>query len=202
MERTCSKGLGQRQRKNSLKRGEQHRAESCSPLYLSGSSGSEEISFMSKFLKNIVEHLCFLLVIILSVVVFFQVFNRFILKLPWAWSEELAMLLFQWVVFLGAAVGVKRMNHFGIDLLVEKLPEKTRYYLDLIVSFAIGAIALTLIMEGYKLFKLTQHQVYTTMPFSHAWATAAMPVSGFLIILYLIQHEVNIWKKKRGGKSA
>jgi TRAP-type C4-dicarboxylate transport system permease small subunit len=157
---------------------------------------------MSKFLKNIVEHLCFLLVIILSVVVFFQVFNRFILKLPWAWSEELAMLLFQWVVFLGAAVGVKRMNHFGIDLLVEKLPEKTRYYLDLIVSFAIGAIALTLIMEGYKLFKLTQHQVYTTMPFSHAWATAAMPVSGFLIILYLIQHEVNIWKKKRGGKSA
>jgi len=157
---------------------------------------------MMKFLKNILEHLCFLLVIVLSAVVFFQVFNRFILKAPWAWSEELAMLLFQWVVFLGAAVGVKRMSHFGIDLVVEKLSEKTRYGLDLIVSFAIGAIALTLIIEGFKLLKLTQHQVYTTMPFSHAWATAAMPVSGCVMILYLIQHEVNIWKKKRGGESA
>jgi TRAP-type C4-dicarboxylate transport system permease small subunit len=157
---------------------------------------------MMKFLKNIVEHLCFLLVIVLSAVVFFQVFNRFILKAPWAWSEELAMLLFQWVVFLGAAVGVKRMNHFGIDLVVEKLSGKTRYCLELIVPFAIVAIALTLIIEGFKLLKLTQYQVYTTMPFSHAWATAAMPVSGFLMIFYLIQREVKIWKKKEGGQSA
>jgi len=154
---------------------------------------------MTKFLRNIVEHLCFLLVIVLSVVVFFQVFNRFILKGPWAWSEELAMLLFQWVVFLGAAVGVKRMNHFGIDLVVEKLPGNIRHFTELIVPFAIGTIAVTLIIEGFKLLKLTQFQLYTTMPFSHAWATAAMPVSGLLMILYLIRHEVKIWKKKEGG---
>ena len=157
---------------------------------------------MTKFLKNIVEHFCFLLVMILSAVVFFQVLNRFILKGPWAWSEELAMLLFQWVVFLGAAVGVKRMSHFGIDLVVEKLSGNTRRCLELVVPIAIGAIALTLIIEGFKLLKLTQNQVYTTMPFSHAWATAAMPVSGFLMIVYLIQREVKTWKKKEGGQGA
>jgi TRAP-type C4-dicarboxylate transport system permease small subunit len=156
---------------------------------------------MTKFFRNIVEHFCFLLVIVLSAVVFFQVFNRFILKGPWAWSEELAMLLFQWVVFLGAAVGVKRMNHFGIDLVVEKLPGKIRHFIELIVSFAIGTIAVTLIIEGFKLLKLTQFQLYTTMPFSHAWATAAMPVSGLLMILYLIQHEVKLWRRKEGRQS-
>ena len=156
---------------------------------------------MMKFVKNIVEHVCFLLVIVLSVVVFFQVFNRFILKGPWAWSEELAMLLFQWVVFLGAAVGVKRMNHFGIDLVVEKLPGNIRHVIELIVPLAIGAIAVTLIIEGYKLLQLTQFQLYTTMPFSHAWATAAMPVSGVLMVLYLIQHEVKIWRRKEGRQS-
>ena len=154
-----------------------------------------------KFLKNIVEHFCFLLVIVLSVVVFFQVFNRFILKAPWAWSEELAMLLFQWVVFLGAAVGVKRMSHFGIDLVVEKFSGKTRHIIELIVPLAIGAIAVTLIVEGFKLLKLTQYQLYTTMPFSHAWATAAMPVSGILMILYLLQHEVKIWKQNEERQS-
>ena len=62
----------------------------------------------------------------LAVVVFLQVFNRFVLKAPLAWSEDLAMLLFQWVVFLGAAVGVRRLRHFGIDLVVKKLPARMR----------------------------------------------------------------------------
>ena len=154
---------------------------------------------MKKFFSRIVEDVCFLLVIVLAAVVFFQVFNRFILKAPMAWTEELAMLLFQWVVFLGAALGVKRMSHFGIDLMVEKLSEKNRHRLELLVPLAIGAIAVTLITEGAKLLKLTQFQLYTTMPISHAWATVAMPISGFLMILYLIQHEIRIWKEKKGG---
>lgn len=155
---------------------------------------------MSKFLKNSVEHLCFILVIVLAAVVFFQVFNRFILKAPLAWTEELAMLLFQWVVFLGAAVGVKRMSHFGIDLLVEKLSERTRQRFDSMVPIAIGAIALTLIIEGFNLLKLTQYQLYTTMAISHAWATAAMPISGFLMMIYLIEQGINLWKKDEGGR--
>jgi TRAP-type C4-dicarboxylate transport system permease small subunit len=162
---------------------------------------SGEVQSMKKFLSRIVEDVCFVLVVVLAVVVFFQVFNRFILKAPMAWTEELAMLLFQWVVFLGAAVGVKRMSHFGIDLLVEKLSEKTRHRIDLIVPFAVGAIAMTLIVEGFKLLKLTQYQLYTTMDISHAWATAAMPISGFLMMFYLIRHEIRIWKRKEGGQN-
>jgi TRAP-type C4-dicarboxylate transport system permease small subunit len=153
---------------------------------------------MKKFLGRIVEDVCFVLVIALTVVVFFQVFNRFVLKAPLAWTEELAMLLFQWVVFLGAAVGVKRMSHFGIDLLVEKLSRKARRRVEIFIPLSIGAIALTLIIEGMQLLKLTQFQGYTTMPFSHAWATAAMPVSGVLMILYTIQNQIKEWKKKEG----
>src|SRR5512137_1582559 len=143
---------------------------------------------MKRFPGRVVEDVCFGLVIVLTAVVFFQVFNRFVMKAPLAWTEELAMLLFQWVVFLGAAVGVKRMSHFGIDLVVEKLPGKIRRFIELIVPLAIGVIAVILIIEGFNLLKLTQHQLYTTMPFSHAWATAAMPVSGILMILYLVPH--------------
>ena len=157
---------------------------------------------MKKLLGRIVEDVRFVLVIALAVVVFIQVVNRFILKAPMAWSEELAMLLFQWVVFLGAAVGVKRMSHFGIDLLVEKLSDKARRRIEVIIPLSIGAIALTLIIEGIQLLKLTQFQGYTTMPFSHAWATAAMPISGVLMILYLIQNKVKGWREREGGLSA
>ena len=69
---------------------------------------------MKRFFSNIVEWIAAVMVVALAVIVFLQVFNRFVLKAPLAWSEDLAMLLFQWVAFLGAAIGVKRMRHFGI----------------------------------------------------------------------------------------
>ena len=156
---------------------------------------------MKKFFDALVERTCFVLVIALVVIVFVQVFNRYVLKTPLAWSEELAMLVFQWVTFLGAAIGVKRMSHFGIDLLVERLSEKARHRIEMLIPIFIAIVAVTMITEGYKLFDLTRRQYYTTMDFSRAWAYAAIPISGFLMIIYLVEGRIRSWKQKKEGKS-
>lgn len=156
---------------------------------------------MRKFFDNLVERTCFVLVIALAVIVFVQVFNRYVLKTPLAWSEELAMLIFQWVTFLGAAIGVRRMSHFGIDLLVERLSEKARRRIEILIPIFIGIVAITMITEGYKVFDLTRRQYYTTMDFSRAWAYAAIPVSGALMILYLVEVWIRSGKKRKEGKS-
>jgi len=53
--------------------------------------------------------------------VFMQVFNRFILKQPLSWSEELARYLFIILVFIGISVATKARAHFGIDFFLAKL---------------------------------------------------------------------------------
>jgi TRAP-type C4-dicarboxylate transport system permease small subunit len=135
-------------------------------------------------------------VVALTVVVFLQVFNRFVLKAPLAWSEDLAMLLFQWVVFLGAAVGVRRLRHFGIDLVVKKLPARMRRPLDLIVPFIVGIVALTMITEGLHLLTFNRARIYATMNLSYLWAYLPIPVSGCLMILYLFLQEIQRWKEQ------
>ena len=151
---------------------------------------------MKRFFSNIVEWVAAVLVVGLAVVVFLQVFNRFILKTPLAWSEDLAMLLFQWVSFLGAAVGVKRMRHFGIELVVKKLSEKARHRIELLTPLIIGIVAVTLITEGMKLIQVNRYRVYASMDVSYVWAFLAIPVSGCLMLIYLAWHEVRRW---RGG---
>jgi TRAP-type C4-dicarboxylate transport system permease small subunit len=153
---------------------------------------------MKRLFENLVERACFVIVIALSLIVFLQVINRFLLKYPMAWSEELAMLLFQWVAFLGAAVGVKRISHFGIDLLVERLSEKAQKTLGHAVPLAMAVVAVVMVTEGFRLLELTKNQMYTTMEISHAWAYAATPVSGVLMIFYLIQSEI---RRRRKGKT-
>ena len=154
---------------------------------------------MKKFFSNIVEWVAAVMVVALAIIVFVQVFNRFVLTAPLAWSEDLAMLLFQWVAFLGAAIGVKRMRHFGIELVVRKLPEKIHHKLELIVPFIMGIVALTMITEGIGLIGFNKNRIYSSMDLSYIWAYLPIPVSGCLMILYIILHEVRRWKTKQEG---
>ena len=155
---------------------------------------------MKKVLGNFVERVCMVLVVALTVVVFLQVFNRFVLKAPLAWSEDLAMLLFQWVAFLGAAVGVKRMRHFGIELVVKKLSAKARHAIELLLPFLMGAVALTMITEGMKLIQFNRNRIYSSMDLSYTWAYLPIPVSGLLMILFLIQHEVQRLRERKAAR--
>lgn len=154
---------------------------------------------MKKFLSNIVEWIAAILVVALAVVVFVQVFNRYVLKTPLAWSEDLAMLLFQWVAFLGAAIGVKRMRHFGIELVVKQMPERIRHRIELLVPISIGIVALIMITEGIDLLSFNRYRIYSSMDLPYIWAYVPIPVSGCLIIFYLILHEVHRWKNREEG---
>ena len=155
---------------------------------------------MRKFFENIVEWIAATLVVVLAAVVFLQVFNRFVLKTPLAWSEELAMLIFQWVSFLGAAIGVKRMRHFGIELVLKKMPEKVRRKIEIFIPLFMGIVAFVMITEGIKLIHFNRYRFYSTMNLSYVWAYLAIPVSGCLIIFYLIWHEVRRWTQKGEGR--
>jgi len=132
------------------------------------------------------------LVVALAVVVFLQVFNRFILKTPLAWSEDLAMLLFQWVAFLGAAVGVKRMRHFGIEMAVKRMSEKARRWVEILTPFIIGIVAVAMIIEGYGLIELNYRRIYSSMDLSYTWAYLPIPISGVLMIIFLIHQEIRL----------
>jgi len=50
------------------------------------------------------------------------VITRYVTAQPAAWASEVATLAFAWVVFFGAAAGIKYKLHPSIDMLVTRLP--------------------------------------------------------------------------------
>jgi TRAP-type C4-dicarboxylate transport system permease small subunit len=144
---------------------------------------------------SLIEWACAILMVALAVVVFIQVFNRFILQTPLAWSEDLAMLLYQWVVFVGAALGVKRMRHFGIELVVKQFPERWRRRIELVTPLVMLVVALVMIIQGWTILGFNRTRTFSTMDLSYTWAFLPIPLSGVLIIVYLIQVEVQRWRQ-------
>jgi TRAP-type C4-dicarboxylate transport system permease small subunit len=151
---------------------------------------------VDKLLDRLIEAACAVAVVALTVIVSLQVFNRFVLKTPLAWSEDLAMLLFQWVVFLGAALGVKRMRHFGIELVVRKFPERTRHWIELATPAVMAVVALVMIVQGWTILGFNRTRTFPTMDLTYTWAFLPIPLAGVLILVYLVQLEIRRW---RGG---
>lgn len=151
---------------------------------------------MKKLWDSLIEAACAFSIVALTVIVCLQVFNRFVLKVPLAWSEDLAMLLFQWVVFLGAALGVKRLRHFGIELVVRHFPERLRYAVDLLTPAVMAVVALVMIFQGWAILGLNWTRIFSSMDLTYIWAFLPIPVGGVLILIYLIQVEIDRWRGK------
>ena len=126
------------------------------------------------------------LVVIMTVVVFLQVVYRYVLTQPLHWSEELARYLFVWISILGAALGLQKRGHFGMDFFYRMLPDKGRRLLLFMIYLLMGVVILVLLIQGIALVQKTTAQQSPAMEISMGWAYACLPVGGALMVIHLL----------------
>lgn len=81
------------------------------------------------FLDKFEDYSVTFLYLVMIVVIFFQVFFRFVIKASLPWSEELARYVMAWAVFIGASIAAKEGAHIGIDTIVARLPKKLERFM-------------------------------------------------------------------------
>ena len=150
-------------------------------------------------LSQLVEGLLLVMMVLLSLDVFLGVFSRYVIGRTFTWYDEIARLLFVWIVFLGAAVGVRRTAHFRLHLLVDRLPAGGRRVAQVVGVVVLIGFGLLLIQQGWKLVELGQFQRTPVMGLSKQYVYASVPAGGALIILYSLPH---LWRALRGVSAA
>lgn len=147
-----------------------------------------------RFLANLVEGICRLLMVVLCVDVFLGVFSRYVLSSTFTWYDEVARACFAWMIFLGTALGVKHHQHFRLHFLVDKLTPRAREAAELLGALVVMAFAAVLVQQGWALVQLGWFQLTPVMGISKAWIYLAVPVGGMLIIFYSL---APLWKAAR-----
>jgi TRAP-type transport system small permease protein len=117
---------------------------------------------------------------------FLQVIARYLFQVSTPWSEELARLLFVWGVFLGAAVGVRRDLHTRVDFLFRKLPPSLSARVRTGMDFLLAGMALVMVIYGAQLVFSTRADSSTSLGYPRNWFYIPVPLSGLLMLLYLI----------------
>ena len=127
-----------------------------------------------------------LIVSVMTLVVFLQVVFRYVLGRPLDWSEEMARYLFVWLSVLGAALGVQKGGHFGLDFFRRMLPGPGKRFIRILVDFLMAVVVLVILFQGITLVQMTRLQLSPAMSIPMAWAYASLPAGAGLMAVHLL----------------
>lgn len=104
-------------------------------------------------------------------------------NMPIIFVDDLNLLLFGWVAFLGADVAFRHCRLVGMDILTSKLPVKMQKALQLIVHVIMICTLIMFVKYGTQLALTNWARTYNTLLISYGWATLSLPVCSALMIV-------------------
>ncbi len=95
---------------------------------------------MTRYLRRFkrgAELICAALFAVMFIAFLIQVFSRYMLNDPVAWSMEVALLAYLWIIFIAGATIVRIEDHISFDTIYQSVRPKSKRILALITSAAI-----------------------------------------------------------------
>jgi len=126
--------------------------------------------------------------VLISAVIPWAVFTRYVLNSAASWPEPLAVLLTIVLTFIGAAAAYRLNLHMNVGYFADQLPPRFRKLLDLLVQFLMALIALFMIVWGERLVEVTWHNTIADFPFLSVGVTyLPIPIGGACLLLFIIE---------------
>jgi C4-dicarboxylate transporter DctQ subunit len=121
------------------------------------------------------------------IISFLQVFFRYVLNRPLFASEEIARLFAVWLTFLGSSLAIRYREHISVDILYVRVPSKVQGVFNLLSNIFLFIFHLFLVVEGAKLSYIFRGFESHALRFSMSFFFSALPITAFLILIFLVQ---------------
>ncbi|MCA1060280.1 TRAP transporter small permease [Rossellomorea aquimaris] len=150
--------------------------------------GSVTKGFMqlTHYINKVVGWLLFIMLAVMSILIFWQVFARFVVGNSLTFSEEASRFLMIWLTLLGAGYAIKEGALISIDLLQSKLSGIPGKILQTVMSVIACSFYIILIVYGFSMAQAISFQVAPTTGISMFWPMLALPAGGALMLLNTI----------------
>ncbi|MDD3347973.1 TRAP transporter small permease [Oscillibacter sp.] len=152
-----------------------------------------------KILGNLDVTIACVLIVCLILLTFVGVLKRYLLRSPITWMEEIQMLLFLWVVFLGGSGAFRTGSHIAIEIVVDALPKKIGGFVERF------DVLLELVILGYLFVQETTYylqlidagKLTTLLRLPYGAVYLVVPVGGALMIISMLVGAYNQFIAKK-----
>jgi tripartite ATP-independent transporter DctM subunit len=134
--------------------------------------------------------------VVLNVLVFTQVVSRYIFNSPISWTEEMARILFVWLVFLGTFLALKTKGHIAIETLLNTFfKAEVRGYIQATANFLILYYCVYLSYMGVVMVLKTTADFTPVMLLPFSLLYAAITLSGIMMVGLLLIRSFGLERK-------
>ncbi len=126
--------------------------------------------------------------VVITIIIPYGVFTRYVLNSASSWPEPLAILLMIVLSFLSAVVCYREHLHIGVGMLPNALGDGGRAILGIVIELCMLATNVFLVWFGIKLVMKTWFQTIAEFPIMSVGVSyLPVPVAGALTTLFIIE---------------
>src|SRR3954469_15135492 len=127
-------------------------------------------------------------ILIMSFIIPWGVFTRYVLGSGSQWPEPIAILLMMVFTFIGAAAGYRAGSHIAVTLLTDLLPAVLRSAAARISDLLMLLICAFIVVYGVQLCRATWGQSVSELPWLPVGITyLPLPVGGVLTLVFVLE---------------
>jgi len=126
--------------------------------------------------------------VLISAVIPWGVFTRYVLNSAASWPEPLAILLTIVLTFFGAAACYRAGTHMSVSVLVRVLSPSLRRIIEPFSEGLVALVGLFMVVWGARLVNTTWHQSIAEFPALSVGVTyLPIPVGGAITLLFVAE---------------
>ena len=131
----------------------------------------------------------------LFIVFVVQVTARFGLNKPLAWTDELAVILYVWIILWAAAFVVPDHEHVAFDLLWNSANHRTRQVMQIVGNALIGGLALWAIPATWDYVHFMKREGTPVLGLPFMWVFLPFV---FLLVALTVRSAWAVWRAVKG----
>nr|WP_300310598.1 TRAP transporter small permease [Halomonas sp.] len=121
--------------------------------------------------------------LVMTVLIFWQFFARFVIGKPLYFSEEIARFCMIWLTFLGAGLAFRKGLLISIDIALEHAGPVLGKMIRILIILSSICFAFILTYFGFDIVDRVSHQTAPSTRISMMWPYIAVPLGGIVIII-------------------
>ena len=126
--------------------------------------------------------------VMISAVIPWGVYTRYVLNSAASWPEPTAVLLTIWLTFFGAAACYRLRFHMNVSFFVKLMPTFWQRFFDAIAEIAMVAMSIFMTVWGAKLVIATWNNSIADFPELSVGVTyLPIPLGGAILFLFVIE---------------
>lgn len=159
-----------------------------------------ERGWVERKIEQVVDFTGIVLLLAITILTLLQVLVRYVIRVPFMWSEEFIRFLFIWMVWVGAVLAIPRGTHMVIEYFRDHLFGKKALAIKFTMQIFSLVFLVVVVIKGWSLAQAVSLEYHITFPISVKYAYLVSVVCGGLMFFYLIIDLWRTWKDRFTGR--